>query len=145
MLSLPEDPTKAQEIEFINTVYLSIPINSYLNQLFTSDFIHWIETSIKDDWNLNFYKWYEDEQRENADLKTQRDQLENDLTALKERYESLAAAMTEAKTKHTAAIAEAQASHDRLFIRTNEAEELNERQAKTITELKAKLYDLMNE
>lgn len=145
MKSLNDNPSKQEEIEFINEVRKAIPVNSYLDQLFTTEFIFWIETNIKEDWCLNLFEFYNEADRERDMLLQDIDEAQENIKILRARYDDLLESRNDQITRHTAAIAEAQASHDLLYIRTTEAEELSERQAKTIMELKAKLYDLMNE
>lgn len=53
--TLGKNPTKPQELEFIQAVADSIPENSYLHSLFNPSFVHWVETRIRDDGSCDMY------------------------------------------------------------------------------------------
>jgi hypothetical protein len=48
-----QDPSKQEEIEYIQEIASSIPDGAYLKGLFTDEFIGWVERKIKDDWTLD--------------------------------------------------------------------------------------------
>jgi predicted nucleic acid-binding Zn-ribbon protein len=58
---LHADPSKAEEIQFLNEIAESIPDDAYLKGLFTERFVNFIAQKIKDDWYCDFMDMYQAE------------------------------------------------------------------------------------
>jgi hypothetical protein len=58
---LQADPSKAEEIQFLETIAESIPDDAYLKGLFTNRFVNFIAQKIRDDWYCDFMDMYQAE------------------------------------------------------------------------------------
>lgn len=61
IVKLEQDPSKQQEIDFLNEVAESIPDGAYLKGLFTEKFVNFIAQKIRDDWYCDFMDMYQAE------------------------------------------------------------------------------------
>lgn len=58
---LQADPSKAEEIQFLEEIAESIPDDAYLKGLFTERFVNFIAQKIRDDWYCDFMDMYQAE------------------------------------------------------------------------------------
>lgn len=76
---LQNDPSKQQEIDFLNEVAESIPSDAYLKDLFTEQLVGWVERRIKEDTMPNLYEWYQKTVNEVSDYEKAIVELKNEL------------------------------------------------------------------
>jgi len=55
---LSKNPSKAEEIEFVEQVAALVPDGAYLKELFTTQFVGWVSEQIKNDFPPNLAEWY---------------------------------------------------------------------------------------
>jgi uncharacterized small protein (DUF1192 family) len=55
MISLSDDPSKAEEIAALRKFAAQVPEDSYLKGLFTNDLVAWFEQKVLEDWDTDLY------------------------------------------------------------------------------------------
>lgn len=152
-LSLSADPSKQEEIDFLEAITEIVPKNSYLSNLFTKPAVSWLRQQIRDDFVCDLYYNWQEAEKESA--KRQDDLIDcmNERDADKVKYvesrQELMEALNNNDAEHRELVKRLHTEIETLATMRNEAQnnwDNAENQLRAanqkVMELKAKLYDL---
>lgn len=147
---LQNDPSKQQEIDFLNEIAESIPSDSYLKDLFTEQLVNWVERRVKEDTMPNLYEWFQKTVNEVSDyekvIRELNDQITKNEVVHQKQLEATKKMVTHFQELYNDAVdAGRQASqyYDKLHVEFDKAEEKIATLENEIIRLKAKLFDMM--
>jgi hypothetical protein len=132
--TLPGNPSKQEEMDFLNAVFDAVPKESYLRKWVSTDMTRWLDFQIRDDRSCDIYAEYQHEIAEGEALRSSNARLQLQIGALNERCGNYAKQCNDyAKQCHDYGV-ENQKQTDQLFIETTEAEQLSKTLDKLLKE-----------
>jgi len=158
---LQADPSKQQEIDFLNEVAESIPECSYLKGLFTEHLVSWATQKIRDDWALDLFDLYNAEtnrvlimesenrklasQLERADKERQEqiDEIKKHVAHYRELYENQCDVVRKYQKELSNVTGELNLSRSEWSEEEDRYNTCIEQLEEQVKDLKSKLYDMM--
>lgn len=148
--TLSKNPSKSDELCFLEAIAASVSPDSYLSSLFTTQFVQWVVKRIREDVGPDLYAWYENKMQEATATATEIQKLRNTIDRLKEEMEVLAGEKEEEIERVKANLElsrqnrqEWQDNYHDLHEQMMAVEAQLAAADRIILELKAKLYDHM--
>jgi len=140
---LETDPSKAEEIAFIEEVAESVPDNSYLKMLFTKQFMNWLREQIRNDFYPNLYEFWQQDVSDIENLHLEISRLKFQVEDTNKVLAVKSKALSDLQEVFNTAQEAAGRNYDKLYYQLEDAEKIVENLKGEIINLKAKLYDMM--
>lgn len=115
--TLSENPSKQEEMDFLNAVFDAVPKHAYLREWVSQDMMRWLDFQIRDDQPCDIYAGYQHEIAEGESLRASNSRLLSQVAALEEKCGNYA------KQCHDYG-AENQKQKDQLFNETTDVQML---------------------
>lgn len=160
---LQADPSKVEEIQFLETIAESIPDDAYLKRLFTERFVNFIAQKIRDDWYCDFMDMYQAEINNVTDARAELGTLQRDfekyVSARNQEIEGLNVTVEKLEGELDLAKKQAEQEYDRYWKLRQQLGEVNRKAMRDVdllekenedlkeevVKLKAKMFDMQEE